>query len=54
VPVFFEFDEVAECKALTGADLAEMVRRHGSIMRAATAIGSSEAFVRQNLRKGDR
>jgi hypothetical protein len=54
VPVFLEFTEVAECKALSEADLAELVRPHGSVMKAAIAIGTSEAFVRQNLRRDGR
>jgi hypothetical protein len=54
VPVFFEFAEVAECRALTGANLAELVRRYGSVLNAAAAIGASEAFVRQNMRRDGR
>lgn len=46
-----EFDEVVEPKALLPADLLRLVSLYGSYLKAAAAIGASEAFVRQNCFK---
>jgi len=49
----FEIDDVAEPKVLLAGDLQKLVSRFGSIVKAAVAIGASEAFVRQKI-KGSR
>jgi hypothetical protein len=46
-----EFDEVVEPKALLPSDLLRLVSLYGSYLKAAAAIGASEAFVRQNCFK---
>lgn len=46
-----EFDEVVEPKTLLSADLLRLVSLYGSYLKVATAIGASEAFVRQNCFK---
>ena len=40
-----------EPKALLPRDLQKLISAYGSYIRAAVAIGASEAFVRQNLVK---
>jgi hypothetical protein len=45
-----EFNEVVEPKGLLPGDLARLVKIYGSCVKAAKAIGASEAFVRQNSR----
>ncbi len=47
----FEVDQVAEPKALRPDDLQMLVARYGSCLKAAVAIRTSEAFVRQNKSK---
>ena len=49
--VLFEFEvgEVAEPKALLARNLQNLVLIYGSFVKAAKAIGASEAFVRQNV-----
>ena len=51
--ILFEFkvDEVAEPKALLAGDLHELILRYGSRFNAAIALGTSEAFVRQNCQR---
>ena len=53
--VLFEFqiDEVSEPKALRGQDLRKIVLKYGSVLKAASMIGASEAFVRQNQERGN-
>ncbi|MNJ94887.1 hypothetical protein D3C87_125910 [compost metagenome] len=46
-----EFDETPEPKALLPADLLQLVKVYGSYLKAAVAIGASEAFIRQNCIK---
>lgn len=47
----FELDEVAEPKALFPEDLQKLIKKYSSFSKAATAIGASEAFVRQNSKR---
>ncbi len=47
----FEVEDFAEPKSLVAADLRDLVLRYGSHIKAAFAIGASEAFVRQNCRR---
>lgn len=53
--VLFEFEvaEVAEPKALIAQELVLLVCQYGSLIQAATAIGASEAFIRQNIKGKD-
>lgn len=44
-----EFDEIVEPKGLNSADLRKLVKTYRTSAKAASAIGASEAFVRQNL-----
>lgn len=50
----FEADEVAEPKALKSDELRRLTSRYGSFVNAAKAIGTSEAFVRQNSKRNIR
>lgn len=50
----FEVDEVAEPKALFSEDLRNLIKKYNSFSKAATAIGASEAFVRQNSKRNFR
>lgn len=53
--ISIEFAEVAEPKALSPSDLLRFVRFHGSYVRAAEHLGTSEAFIRQNcFKRGSR
>jgi len=45
----FEFEEIAEPKGLSPAELQSIRKKYGSYLKAAEAIGVSEAFVRQNV-----
>lgn len=47
----FEADEIAEPKALSCTDLKHLIKIHGSMVKTAYKIGTSEAFVRQNAKK---
>jgi hypothetical protein len=52
--VLVEFEEVAEPKVLSSAELRQITKKYGSYVKAAEAIGASEAFVRQNsTRRGE-
>ncbi|MGZ3806187.1 MAG: hypothetical protein ACXVB4_18380 [Pseudobdellovibrionaceae bacterium] len=46
-----EFEEIAEPKGLSPAELRQITKKHGSYVKAADAIGASEAFVRQNAQQ---
>ncbi len=47
----FELDEVAEPKVMRPIELNKLIEKFGSARRVAAAIGCSEAFVRQNVKK---
>ncbi len=44
----FEFEEVAEPKALAPSELRLFLKKYGNTTKAAASIRASEAFVRQN------
>lgn len=47
----FEVDEVTEPKTLLPADLRKLILKYGSFAKTSKAIGTSEAFVGQNIKK---
>jgi len=46
-----EFDEIAEPKGLSASELQQITKKYGSYVKAAKAIGVSEAFIRQNAQQ---
>ncbi|MGZ3797665.1 MAG: hypothetical protein ACXVB1_14940 [Pseudobdellovibrionaceae bacterium] len=51
VIIQFEFEEIPEPKGLLPAELRQITKKYGSYVKAAEAIGASEAFVRLNAQK---
>ncbi|MGZ3805447.1 MAG: hypothetical protein ACXVB4_14625 [Pseudobdellovibrionaceae bacterium] len=47
----FEFEEIPEPKGLSPSELRQITKKCGSYVKAAEAIGTSEAFVRLNAKK---